>query len=313
MTASTVHIESFFDPATSTISYVLADTLARQAAVIDAVLDFDPKSGQLSTHSADRMVDFVRQQSWQLQWILETHAHADHLSAAQYLRHQLGGQVAMGERIRDVQQMFGNVFHFDPSFVPDGRQFDHLFAASEVFHVGGIAVTALWVPGHTPADMAYRIHAIAHGAAQDAVFVGDTLFMPDVGTARADFPGGDAAQLYQSIHQLLALPANTQLYMCHDYPPASRATAWVSTVAEQRRCNIHVRDGVSEAAFVQMRQARDATLDMPSLILPAVQVNVRGGKLPPAQADGRVFIQLPLNALGAGAGQSLPPGVISNS
>lgn len=308
MTPPALHIESFFDPVTSTISYVLADTQARQAAVVDAVLDFDPRSGQLSTASADRIADYLRAQGWNLQWILETHAHADHLSAAQYLRHQLGGQVAMGEHICEVQRVFRSVFHFEPGFVPDGRQFDRLFAANEVFHVGELAVTALWVPGHTPADMAYRVHQADH----DAVFVGDTLFMPDVGTARADFPGGDAAQLYRSIQQLLTLPGDTQLYMCHDYPPASRAPAWISTVDVQRRCNIHVHEGVSEAEFVQMRQARDAMLGMPTLILSAVQVNVRAGKLPPAQADGRIAIQLPINALGYSTGQPLPQGVVSD-
>ena len=307
MNTDRMHIEAFYDPVTGTVSYVLADPQARQAAVIDAVLDLDAKSGQLSTASADRMADYLHAQGWQLQWIVETHAHADHLSAAQYLRHQLGGRVAMGERIRDVQRVFRSVFHFEASFVPDGRQFDHLFAAGEVFHVGTLPVTALWVPGHTPADMAYRVD-LGEGRAA-AVFVGDTLFMPDVGTARADFPGGDAAQLYRSIHQLLAMPSDTRLFMCHDYPPAGRAPAWESTVAAQRQHNIHVHDGVGEADFVQMRQARDATLSMPTLILPSVQVNVRAGKLPPAAQDGRTYIQLPVNALGAGAGQPLPPGV----
>lgn len=307
MTAERMHIQGFYDPATGTVSYVLADTQARQAAVIDAVLDLEPKSGQLSTTSADRIAAYLRAQGWQLQWILETHAHADHLSAAQYLRHQLGGQVAMGERIREVQRVFRSVFHFEPGFVPDGRQFDHLFAAGEVFQVGKLPVTALWVPGHTPADMAYQVQDGPGEAG--AVFVGDTLFMPDVGTARADFPGGDAAQLYRSIHQLLALPGDTRLFMCHDYPPAGREPAWECTVADQRRSNIHVHDGVREADFVQMRQARDVTLAMPTLILPSVQINVRAGKLPPAQDDGRIYIQLPVNALGAGAGQPLPPGL----
>lgn len=307
MPCSRMHIEGFFDPATSTVSYVLADTQTRQAAVIDAVLDLEPSSGHLSTDSADRIVHYLQAQGWQLQWILETHAHADHLSAAQYLRHQLGGKVAMGERIREVQQLFRSVFLFESGFVPDGRQFDQLFAAGEVFQVGDLSVTAMWLPGHTPADMAYRVQGVEGSA--DAVFVGDTLFMPDVGTARADFPGGDATQLYRSIQQLLALPDDTRLFMCHDYPPAERAPAWESTVAAQRRSNIHVHDGVDEAAFVQMRQARDATLAMPTLILPSVQVNVRAGKLPPAQDDGRTYIQLPLQVLGQGAGQPLPPGM----
>ena len=299
MPHASMHIEPFFDPVTGTVSYVLADTDAGQAAVIDPVLDFEPKSGTLTSASSDRIIEYVRRQGWQVQWILETHAHADHLSGAQHIRHHLGGKVAIGAHIRAVQQLFRSVFHFERSFLPDGSQFDHLFEDGETFHVGGLELTALHVPGHTPADMAYRV--------ADDVFVGDTLFMPDVGTARADFPGGDAATLYRSIQRLLALPAHTRLHMCHDCPPENRAPAWVSTVAEQRSGNIHVHEGVTEAAFVQMRTARDATLAMPTLILPSVQVNVRAGKLPPAQDDGRTYIQLPINAFlkGAGAPQGM--------
>ena len=299
MPHASMHIEPFFDPVTGTVSYVLADTDAGQAAVIDPVLDFEPKSGTLTSASSDRIIEYVRRQGWQVQWILETHAHADHLSGAQHIRHHLGGKVAIGAHIRAVQQLFRSVFHFERSFLPDGSQFDHLFEDGETFRVGGLELTALHVPGHTPADMAYRVG--------DNVFVGDTLFMPDVGTARADFPGGDAATLYRSIQRLLALPAHTRLHMCHDYPPENRAPAWVSTVAEQRSGNIHVHEGVTEAAFVQMRTARDATLAMPTLILPSVQVNVRAGKLPPAQDDGRTYIQLPINAFlkGAGAPQGM--------
>ena len=299
MPHASMHIEPFFDPVTGTVSYVLADTDAGQAAVIDPVLDFEPKSGTLTSASSDRIIEYVRRQGWQVQWILETHAHADHLSGAQHIRHHLGGKVAIGAHIRAVQQLFRSVFHFERSFLPDGSQFDHLFEDGETVHVGGLELTALHVPGHTPADMAYRVG--------DDVFVGDTLFMPDVGTARADFPGGDAATLYRSIQRLLALPAHTRLHMCHDYPPENRAPAWVSTVAEQRSGNIHVHEGVTEAAFVQMRTARDATLAMPTLILPSVQVNVRAGKLPPAQDDGRTYIQLPINAFlkGAGAPQGM--------
>ncbi|WP_313561497.1 MBL fold metallo-hydrolase [Diaphorobacter nitroreducens] len=299
MPHASMHIEPFFDPVTGTVSYVLADTDGGQAAVIDPVLDFEPKSGTLTSASSDRIIEYVRRQGWQVQWILETHAHADHLSGAQHIRHHLGGKVAIGAHIRAVQQLFRSVFHFERSFLPDGSQFDHLFEDGETFHVGGLELTALHVPGHTPADMAYRVG--------DDVFVGDTLFMPDVGTARADFPGGDAATLYRSIQRLLALPAHTRLHMCHDYPPENRAPAWVSTVAEQRSGNIHVHEGVTEAAFVQMRTARDATLAMPTLILPSVQVNVRAGKLPPAQDDGRTYIQLPINAFlkGAGAPQGM--------
>lgn len=299
MSAERMQIESFHDPVTGTVTHVIADVLAGQAAVIDPVLDFEPQSGTLTSTSADRVIAYVRSRGWQLQWVLETHAHADHLSAAQHVRHALGGKVAIGARIRQVQEIFRNIFHFERSFLPDGSQFDHLFEDGECFRIGELEVMALWVPGHTPADMAYRV--------QDVVFAGDTLFMPDVGTARADFPGGDAATLYQSIKRLLTLPGDTRLHVCHDYPPPGRAAAWVSTVSEQRSGNIHVRDGITQETFVQMRTARDATLSMPTLILPAVQVNVRAGKLPPAEDDGRAYIQVPINAFfNHGA---LPPGL----
>lgn len=294
-----MHIESFFDTVTGTVSHVLADTASGQVAVIDPVLDFDPKSGTLTSASSDRIIDYVRAQGWQVQWILETHAHADHLSGAQHIRHHMGGQIAMGAHIRTVQKMFRSIFHFERSFLPDGSQFDHLFADGETFQVGQLTVTALHVPGHTPADMAYHV--------QDAVFTGDTLFMPDVGTARADFPGGDAAQLYHSIQRLLSLPASTRLFVCHDYPPSHRSPAFTCTVADQKQHSIHVHDGVTQADFVAMRMARDATLDMPTLILPAVQVNVRAGKLPPAADDGRTYIQTPINAFLRGA--TAPEGV----
>ena len=283
-----MHIEPFYDDVTGTVSYVLADTASGQVAVIDPVLDFEPKSGTLTSASSDRIIDYVRAQGWQVQWILETHAHADHLSGAQHIRHHLGGQIAIGTHIRTVQQMFRSIFHFERSFLPDGSQFDRLLADGECFQVGGLTVTALHVPGHTPADMAYQV--------EDAVFVGDTLFLPDVGTARADFPGGNAAQLYHSIQRLLALPHATRLFVCHDYPPQGRAPAWACTVADQKARSIHVRDGVTEADFVAMRTARDATLAMPTLILPSVQVNLRAGKLPPAAEDGRTYIQVPINA-----------------
>lgn len=294
------HIESFFDDVTGTVSYVLADTATGHAAVIDPVLDFEPKSGTLTSASSDRMIEYVRAQGWQVQWILETHAHADHISGAQHIRHHLGGKIAIGANIRQVQKIFRTVFHFERSFLPDGSQFDHLFEDGEVFHVGNLAVSALLVPGHTPADMAYLV-------GRD-VFVGDTLFMPDVGTARADFPGGDAAVLYRSIQRILRLPADTRIHVCHDYPPATRAAAWVSTVAEQKAHNIHVRDGISEAEFVAMRNRRDATLAMPTLILPSVQVNLRAGRMPPAQTDGRTYIQVPVNAFLQDASQE-PDGI----
>ena len=283
-----MHIEPFYDDVTGTVSYVLADTASGQVAVIDPVLDFEPKSGTLTSASSDRIIDYVRAHGWQVQWILETHAHADHLSGAQHIRHHLGGQIAIGTHIRTVQQMFRSIFHFERGFLPDGSQFDRLLADGERFQVGGLTVTALHVPGHTPADMAYQV--------EDAVFVGDTLFLPDVGTARADFPGGNAAQLYHSIQRLLALPPATRLFICHDYPPQGRAPAWACTVADQKARSIHVRDGVTEADFVAMRTARDATLAMPTLILPSVQVNLRAGKLPPAAEDGRTYMQVPINA-----------------
>lgn len=299
MSASAMHIEPFFDAATGTVSYVLADKANGQAAVIDPVLDFEPKSGTLSSRSADQLIEYVRGQGWQLQWILETHAHADHLSAAQYIRRQLGGKVAIGAHIRAVQQMFRKIYHFERSFLPDGSQFDHLVEDGERLPLGQLELLSMHVPGHTPADMAYRV--------EDAVFVGDTLFMPDVGTARADFPGGDAVTLYRSIRRILELPEQTRIFVCHDYPPAGRKPQWQTTVQDQRDSNIHVHDGVSEAEFVGMRTARDATLEMPTLILPSVQVNVRAGKLPPAEDDGRIYIQLPINAF-AKDGQ-LPQGL----
>jgi glyoxylase-like metal-dependent hydrolase (beta-lactamase superfamily II) len=282
-------IQAFFDPATWTVSYVVWDTETRQAAVIDPVLDYDFKSGHTRTESADRVLAYVRGNGLQLDWILETHAHADHLSGAHYLREQAGGRIAIGEHIREVQAVFRKIYNFERSFLPDGSQFDHLFTDGETFRLGNTLATALLVPGHTPADMAYRIDG--------AVFVGDTLFMPDVGTARADFPGGDARQLYRSIQRLLQLSPETVVYVCHDYPPAAREPEWETTVAEQRAGNIHVKDGIGEDEFVAMRNARDATLDMPTLILPAIQVNVRAGQFPPPDDNGVAYLRIPLNAL----------------
>ena len=290
MPHASMHIEPFFDPVTGTVSYVLADTDAGQAAVIDPVLDFEPKSGTLTSASSDRIIEYVRRQGWQVQWILETHAHADHLSGAQHIRHHLGGKVAIGAHIRAVQQLFRSVFHFERSFLPDGSQFDHLFQDGETFHVGGLELTALHVPGHTPADMAYVIG--------DAVFIGDTLFMPDYGSARADFPGGDAHILYRSVRRLLSLPEASRLFLCHDYKAPGRDTyVWETTVAQQRRANVHIHDGVSEDEFAAMREARDATLDMPRLILPSIQVNMRGGHFPEPEENGVSYLKLPLNRL----------------
>lgn len=285
----TAQIQAFFDPKTFTVSYVVADPATARAAVIDPVLDFDFKSGRTKTVSADRVLDFIRQQGLQVDWILETHAHADHISGARHIQQQAGGRIAIGAHIRDVQAVFKKLFNLERSFLPDGSQFDHLFADGEVFRIGNLEAKALLVPGHTPADMAYQIG--------DAVFVGDTLFMPDVGTARADFPGGDARELYRSIRRLLDLPSQTAIYVCHDYPPASRQPQWKTTVGEQRAANIHVRDGISEAAFIQMRQARDATLEVPTLILPSIQINVRGGQMPPPDNNGVSYLRIPVNAL----------------
>jgi glyoxylase-like metal-dependent hydrolase (beta-lactamase superfamily II) len=253
------------------------------------VLDYDAKSGRTSTRSASRLIEFVQGHSLTVGWILETHAHADHLSAAHYLRKKLGGRIAIGAGITQVQDVFKGIFHLEPEFRPDGSQFDHLFQDGEAFRIGQLQAQAVAVPGHTPACMAYQV--------EDAVFVGDTLFMPDVGTARCDFPGGNAHTLYQSVRKLLSLPPETRLFMCHDYPPAGRAAAWECTVQDQRAHNIHVHDGVTETAFVELRQRRDATLDMPVLILPSVQVNIRAGELPPAEANGVSYLKIPLNAL----------------
>ena len=281
--------QAFFDTGTWTVTYVVWDRATRRAAIVDPVLDYDFKSGHTGTASADRVLAYVAQERLQVDWILETHAHADHLSGARYLQGKVGGKVAIGENIREVQATFKKIYNLERSFLPDGSQFDHLFKDGETFMIGEVEATALLVPGHTPADMAYRV--------DDAVFVGDTLFMPDVGTARADFPGGDAHTLYRSIRRLLALPPETTMYVCHDYPPKGREAAWQTTVAAQRAGNIHVRDGISEDAFVAMRKARDATLEVPTLILPSIQVNVRAGQMPPAESDGVSYLKIPINAL----------------
>lgn len=288
MTARTT-TEGFFDPRTGTISYVVWDTATRHAAVIDPVLGFDVKSGHTDTGAADELLACVAREGLHVDWILETHAHADHLSAARHVQAKVGGRIGIGANIRTVQATFGKLFHLEAGFVPDGSQFDHLFEDGETFRIGDVEVMALWVPGHTPADMAYRVDG--------AVFVGDTLFMPDLGSARADFPGGDARQLYASMRRLLALPPETVVYVCHDYPPDTRAPAWKTTVAEQRAANIHVRDGIDEAAFVAMRTKRDATLEVPTLILPSIQVNIRAGHFPPADDNGVAYLRIPLNAL----------------
>ncbi|ETK18194.1 metallo-beta-lactamase superfamily protein [Pseudomonas sp. FH4] len=283
-------IQPFLDEASSTWTYIVYEADGGPCAIVDSVLDYDPASGRTSTAQAERLVAFVVEHRLQVQWLLETHAHADHLSAAPYLRRQLGGKIAIGQSISKVQDVFKNLFNLEPEFRVDGSQFDHLFAPNEIFHIGQLKAQALHVPGHTPADMAYLID-------DQMILVGDTLFMPDVGTARCDFPGGDAHQLYASMRKLLAFPDDTRLYVCHDYPPQGRPAKCLTTVAEQRAGNIHVHDGVDEAAFVQMRTTRDAGLGMPTLLLPAIQVNVRAGHMPPAEDNGVVYLKIPLNQL----------------
>lgn len=295
-----MQIEGFFDPGTSTISYLLLDPDSRQCALIDSVLDFDAKSGRTSTTHADQLLERVRYLGAQVQWILETHVHADHLSAARYLQSQLGGRIAIGSHITQVQAVFGKLFNADGRFARDGSQFDHLLHDGECLSIGALRVQAMHTPGHTPACMSYVVHNTARPGEQAdelAVFVGDTLFMPDYGTARCDFPGGNAQTLYQSIQRLLALPPQTKLYMCHDYQPGGRALQYVSTVAEQLAGNIHVRSGVSEADFVHTREQRDAQLSVPVLLLPAVQVNMRAGQLPEPDDNGVSYLKIPLNRL----------------
>jgi glyoxylase-like metal-dependent hydrolase (beta-lactamase superfamily II) len=283
-------IQVFFDPASSTYSYVVSDPATAQCAIIDSVLDYDAAAGRTAYASADRLIAYVRELGLSVQWLLETHVHADHLSAAPYLKAALGGQLAIGEQIRVVQNTFGKLFNAGREFAVDGRQFDQLFSDGQAFQIGSLNALALHTPGHTPACMTYLIG--------DAAFVGDTLFMPDYGTARCDFPGGDARTLYRSIARLFALPDSTRLFMCHDYlAPGREQHCYQSTVAEQRAHNVHVHQGIDEAAFVSLRQARDASLPMPALMLPAVQVNMRAGHLPPAEDNGVHYLKVPLNVL----------------
>lgn len=282
-------IQAFFDEATFTISYLVSDPATRRAAIVDPVLDYDPKSGRTSTASAQRLLAAATERNLSIDWVLETHAHADHLSASVFLKEKTGAQVAIGEHIKDVQRVFRPVFNAT-DVTCDGAPFDRLLKDGESFALGGLTVEVIHTPGHTPACVSYKI-------AND-VFVGDTVFMPDYGSARADFPGGDARSLYRSIRRLLALPPETTLWLCHDYKPPGRDTyAWQTTVAEQRSRNIHVRDGIDEAAFTAMRNARDKTLAKPVLIIPSVQVNIRAGHMPPPESDGNVYLKIPLNRL----------------
>lgn len=283
-------IQAFFDEPTNTVSYIVHDPATRAAAIIDSVLDFDQAAGRTDTKSADAIIAYVRSNGLKVEWLLETHAHADHLSAAPYLQNVLGGKLAIGREIVRVQNVFGKIFNVGTEFERDGSEFDRLFADGDRFQIGEIEAITLHVPGHTPADMAYVVG--------DAVFTGDTLFMPDYGTARADFPGGDAHQLYRSIRRLMTLPDDTRLFLCHDYKAVGRDEyAWETTVGAEKTGNIHVHEGVSEVEFVSMRTSRDARLGMPKLILPSVQVNMRGGRLPESEENGTRYLKLPLNVL----------------
>jgi glyoxylase-like metal-dependent hydrolase (beta-lactamase superfamily II) len=289
MPSTSMHIEAFFDDATSTVSYIVLDRDSMACAIVDSVLDYDPKAGRTSTASADRVIARVKALGARLEWILETHVHADHLSAAPWIQQHLGGKLGIGANIVAVQKVFGKLFNAGTAFERDGSQFDHLFEDDEHFTIGTLQARALHTPGHTPACMSYLV--------EDAAFVGDTLFMPDYGTARCDFPGGDARTLYRSVRRLLALPPQTRLFMCHDYMPGGRAARWESSVAEELRDNIHVHEGITEDDFVAMRTARDATLDMPVLMLPSVQVNMRAGHLPEPEHNGTRYMKIPIDVL----------------
>lgn len=291
--APALQVEAHFDPATWTVSYIVLDRASGDCAVVDSVLDYQPASGRTTHASADRLVHRIHELGARVQWILETHVHADHLSAAPYLQQRLGGRIGIGRHITTVQQVFGGLFNAGAGFTPDGGEFDHLFADDEVFAIGGLQARALHTPGHTPACMTFLV-TDGH---ETAAFVGDTLFMPDYGTARCDFPGGDARVLYRSIRRLLALPPETRLYMCHDYQPGGRELRYATTVAEQRQANVHVRDGIGEEEFVALRRARDAVLGPPTLLLPSVQVNMRAGRLPEPDTNGTRYLRIPLNTL----------------
>ena len=281
-------VTHFFDEPTNTFSYVVEDPNSDACAIIDSVLDFDYAAGRTDVRSAEQIIAYVRGKGLKVEWILETHVHADHLSAAPYLHTKLGGSTGIGAHIVDVQEIFGKAFNAGTEFARDGSQFDALFKEGDIFNIGGLEGRVLHTPGHTPACLTYVVG--------DAAFVGDTLFMPDYGTARCDFPGGDARTLYHSIQKVLALPEQTRLFLCHDYKaPGRDAYQHETTVAEQRQANVHVHDGISEEEFVKMRTERDATLGMPRLIIPSVQVNMRAGELPPAEDDGQVYLKVPLN------------------
>lgn len=285
------NVKAFFDSDTNTITYVVSDPASKQCGIIDSVLDYNDHAATTSTASADLVIDYVRQQGLTVQWLLETHVHADHLSAAPHLQEQLGGTLAIGSHIRTVQDTFANIFNTGSDFKHDGSQFNQLFEDGDTFMLGEIEVHAMHTPGHTPACMTYVIG--------DAAFIGDTLFMPDYGTARCDFPGGDAGELYQSVQKLFALPDDTRVFLCHDYLPEERSEyQWQTTIAAQKRDNIHIHEGISEEQFVAMRTNRDAGLDMPRLILPSVQINMRAGHMPAAEDNGIQYLKIPVNVLG---------------
>jgi glyoxylase-like metal-dependent hydrolase (beta-lactamase superfamily II) len=287
--SSRADVKAFFDPETSTFTYIVYAGKRSPCVVIDSVLNYDSKSGRTSTRSADEVISFIQDEELRLDWILETHAHADHLTAAPYIQGKLGGKIVIGDHITNVQNVFKGIFNLGEQFAVDGSQFDRLLKDGESLPFGVLSLKALYVPGHTPACMAYEIG--------NALFVGDTLFMPDVGTARCDFPGGSAQTLYRSIQKVLSYPDETTLYMCHDYPPTDRPVAYCTTVGEEKQFNIHVHEGISESEFVQMRNKRDATLDMPNLILPSIQVNIQAGHLPTPEANGKSYLKIPLNTL----------------
>ena len=284
-----VHVEGFFDTLTSTISYVVYDKIYKECAVIDSVLDFDYSSGSIDYINADKIIYFIEKNSLNLTWLIETHVHADHLSAAPYIQKKLGGKIGISEKISDVQNIFGKTFNEGTEFQRDGSQFDKLFKDNDQYKIGQINCKVINTPGHTPACTAHVI--------SDSIFVGDTLFMPDVGSARADFPGGDARTLYKSIKKILSYPDNFNIFVCHDYPPSNRKAKWSSTVGEQKKNNIHVKDTITEDEFVNIRESRDKTLGMPNLIIPSIQVNMRAGNLPPSEENGNVYLKIPINGM----------------
>ncbi|MCH1558951.1 MAG: MBL fold metallo-hydrolase [Alphaproteobacteria bacterium] len=284
-----LQIKGFFDKLTSTISYVVYDKFSKECAVIDSVLDFDYSSGSIDYLNAENIISFIEKNNLSLIWLIETHVHADHLSAAPYIQKKLGGKIGISEKISDVQNIFGKTFNAGTEFQRDGSQFDKLFKNNDEYQIGQISCKVIDTPGHTPACTAHII--------SDSIFVGDTLFMPDLGSARADFPGGDARTLYRSIKKILSYPDNFNIFVCHDYPPSNREAKWSTTVGEQKKNNIHVKDTISEDEFVRIRETRDKTLNMPNLIIPSIQVNMRAGNLPPSEDNGDVYLKIPINSM----------------